>query len=142
MGNWTNVFIPSIPDFLFNPNIIRYLKRIDRFYNNYVSCWITAGSTSPLLFQRLQSGLTDQIDVKFLLLHSPTQPSTTNPSRTSTSIAANPESPATEEAIKAFFSEVHESWIKTIMSPFYQVNMEVRSPVFRARVAGAGKKFL
>jgi hypothetical protein len=22
----------------------RYLKRIDRFYNNYVSCWITGGS--------------------------------------------------------------------------------------------------
>ena len=28
------------------------------------------------------------------------------------------------------------------MSPFYQVNMEVKSPVFRSRVAAAGKKFL
>lgn len=77
-----------------------------------------------------------------MLLHCPSQPSTTNPSRASTSIAANPESPATEEAIKAFFTEVYENWIKTIMSPFYEVNMEVKSPVFRNRVAAAGKKFL
>ena len=81
-------------------------------------------------------------DTKFLLLHCPIQASNTNSSRASTSIAANPESPATEEAIKAFFAEIYENWIKTIMSPFYQVNMEVKSPVFRSRVAAAGKKFL
>jgi len=100
-----------------------YLKRIDRFYNNYVSCWITGGN------------------VKFLLLHCPSQPSATSASRAS-SIGANPESPQTEEAIKSFFMDVYENWIKTIMSPFYQVNMEVKSPVFRSRVAAAGKKFL
>ena len=26
----------------------RYLKCIDRFYNNYVSCFVTGGSLSPL----------------------------------------------------------------------------------------------
>jgi trafficking protein particle complex subunit 2 len=80
-------------------------------------------------------------DIKFLLLHCPSQPSATTASRAS-SIGANPESPQTEEAIKAFFTDVYENWIKTIMSPFYQVNMEVKSPVFRTRVAAAGKKFL
>jgi hypothetical protein len=82
-------------------------------------------------------------DIKFLLLHAPSQPSTTTSStRASTSIAANPTSPQTEEAIRQFFVEVYENWVKTIMSPFYQVNMEVKSPIFRARVAAAAKKYL
>ncbi|KAH8805708.1 trafficking protein-like protein particle complex subunit 2 [Xylogone sp. PMI_703] len=101
-----------------------YLKCIDRFYNNYVSCFITGGN------------------VKFLLLHAPMQPASTSTTRASTSIAANPTSPQTEEAVKQFFTEVYENWVKTIMSPFYQVNMEVKSPIFRSRVAAAGKKYL
>jgi len=102
-----------------------YLKCIDRFYNNYVSCFMTGGN------------------IKFLLLHAPSQPATTGTStRASTSIAANPTSPQTEEAIRQFFVEVYESWVKTIMSPFYHVNMEVKSPVFRARVVNAAKKYL
>ncbi|CAL3970780.1 hypothetical protein PZA11_007211 [Diplocarpon coronariae] len=101
-----------------------YLKCIDRFYNNWVSCFMTGGN------------------VKFLLLHAPSQPAATTTSRASTSIAANPTSPQTEEAIKQFFTEVYENWVKTIMNPFYQVNMEVKSPVFRGKVAAAGKKYL
>jgi hypothetical protein len=81
-------------------------------------------------------------DVKFLLLHAPSQPASATTSRSSTSIGANPTSPQTEEAIKQFFTEIYENWVKTIMSPFYQVNMEVRSPIFRARVVAAGKKYL
>ncbi|KAI1180162.1 Sedlin [Nemania sp. FL0916] len=132
-----------------------YLKCIDRFFNNYVSCFLTGGN------------------VKFLLLHQP--PSTTNPSSTTTgvststttslsslttssmpppqsmglsarsstsTIATNPTSPQTEEAVRAFMLEVYESWVKALMSPFYRVNMEVRSPVFRQRVAAAGRKYL
>ncbi len=76
------------------------------------------------------------IDIKFLLLHAPAQPNTTlrNP--------ATATSPQTEEAIRQFFVEVYESWVKTIMSPFYQVNMEVKSPIFRGKVVAAAKKFL
>ncbi|ORY69862.1 Sedlin [Pseudomassariella vexata] len=101
-----------------------YLKCIDKFFNNYVSCFITGGN------------------IKFLLLHQPTTPVSTASSRSSTSIAANPTSPQTEEAIKSFFIEVYENWVKTIMSPFYRVNMEVSSPTFRQRVAAAGRKYL
>ncbi|KAF6820280.1 trafficking protein particle complex subunit 2 [Colletotrichum musicola] len=101
-----------------------YLKVVDKFFNNYVSCFVTAGN------------------VKFLLLHQPSAPSTTASSRSSTAIGANPTSPATEEAIKNFFQEVYENWVKAIMSPFYRLNMEVKSPVFRARVAAAGRKYL
>ncbi|KAI9762223.1 MAG: hypothetical protein M4579_000546 [Chaenotheca gracillima] len=115
-----------------------YLKVIDRFYNNYVSCFLTGGN------------------IKFLLLHAPPTSSLTNTGSgsnnpasgtsssraSSTSIAANPTSPATEEAIRQFFVDVYEAWIKTIMNPFYLVNMEVKSPVFRTRVAAAGRKYL
>lgn len=81
-------------------------------------------------------------NVKFLLLHQPSAPSSTASSRSSTAIGANPTSPATEEAIKNFFQEVYENWVKATMSPFYRLNMVVKSPVFRARVAAAGRKYL
>ncbi|KAI9876959.1 MAG: TRAPP subunit [Pleopsidium flavum] len=103
-----------------------YLKNIDRFQNNYISCFLTGGT------------------IKFLLLHLPSTPapSSTTSSRASTSIAANPTSQATEDAIRQFMMEVYEVWVKTIMNPFYRVNMEVKSPVFRQRVAAAGRKYL
>lgn len=104
--------------------VSRYLKCIDKFFNNYISCFVTGAG------------------VKFLLLHQPIVPTSTNPSRTSTAIGANPTSPATEEAIKLFFTEVYENWVKAVMSPFYKANMEVTSPVFRARVSAAGRKYL
>lgn len=63
-------------------------------------------------------------------------------SRSSTAIGANPTSPATEEAVRNFFVEVYENWVKAIMNPFYKMNMEVTSPVFRQRVAAAGRKYL
>lgn len=41
-----------------------------------------------------------------------------------------------------FFTDIYENWVKAVMSPFYAANSEVRSPVFRARVAAAGRKYL
>lgn len=102
----------------------RYLKCIDRFFNNYISCFVTGAN------------------VKFLLLHQPTAPTSTSSSRSSTAIGANPTSPATEEAIKMFFTEVYDNWVKAVMNPFYKANAEVTSPVFRQRVAAAGRKYL
>lgn len=114
-----------------NTNIIRsvlidydrYLKCIDKFFDNYISCFVTASNA------------------KFLLLHHPITPSGSG-SRSSTAIGANPTSPATEEAIKLFFQDVYENWVKAVMSPFYSANMEVRSPIFRQRVTAAGRKYL
>jgi hypothetical protein len=62
----------------------------------------------------------------------------------SSSVGANPTSPQTEEAIRLFFWEVYEAWVKTVMSPFFRADGagEVRSPVFRGRVIGAGRKYL
>lgn len=54
----------------------------------------------------------------------------------------NPTSPATEEAVKNFFVDVYDGWVKTIMNPFYVVDDRVTSPIFRQRVASAAKKYL
>lgn len=94
------------------------------------------------LFHTLNTNLTPLSDIKFLLLHAPTAPSASSSSRSSTSIAANPTSPQTEEAIRLFYLDVYENWVKIIMNPFYTVNMEVKSPVFRARILAAAKKYL
>jgi hypothetical protein len=113
----------------------RYLKHIDRYTNHYISAFITGGN------------------IKFILLSFPDTHATSASSRASAASNArssayssattyNPTAPAVEEAIKNFFMELYDSWVKTIMNPFYQVNMPVRSPVFRARVAGAAKKYL
>lgn len=101
-----------------------YLKCIDKFFNNYISCLVTPSN------------------VKFLLLHQPSAPGPGVTSRSSAAIGANPTSPQTEEAIKSFFNEVWESWVKCVMNPFYEVGMEVTSPVFRSKVANAGRKYL
>lgn len=54
----------------------------------------------------------------------------------------NATSPASEDAVKSFFNDVYDSWVKAVMSPFYHKGMPVRSPVFRTRVAAAAKKYL
>lgn len=60
----------------------------------------------------------------------------------SSSIAANPTAPHTEEAVRQFMNEVYENYVKTVMSPFYHQGLEIKSPVFRARVTAAGRKWL
>ncbi|KAL9612783.1 MAG: hypothetical protein Q9167_002618, partial [Letrouitia subvulpina] len=68
--------------------------------------------------------------------------SSTSSATGNTSIANNPTSPQTEEAIRLFFNEVFEVWLKAVMSPFGGTERAVGSPVFRARVVAAGKKYL
>ena len=55
-----------------------------------------------------------------------------------------PDAPATEEAVKNFFVDVYENWVKTVMNPFFHAGNGdvVKSPVFRAKVAAAAKKYL
>lgn len=122
----------------------RYLKHIDTYPP--AAAYITAFLTP--------SG------ARFLLLHQPPHlPSSTNSGSglgsssllgtagsttraSSSSIAANPTSPQTEEAVRQFMNEVYENYVKTAMNPFYKQGMEIKSPVFRTRVTAAGKKWL
>lgn len=121
----------------------RYLKHID---------------TYPPTAAHISAFLTPS-GARFLLLHQPPQLPSSSSSlaasmsssalgggsssrASSTSIAANPTSPQTEEAIRQFLNEVYENYVKTVMSPFYKQGTEIRSPVFRSRVAAAGRKWL
>lgn len=121
-----------------------YLKCVDKFFQNYVSCFITGANTKfMLLHQPLSAANAYSPGLNGSSLAMGNGAGGTAASRASmSSISANPTSTATEEAIKSFFFEVYESWVKAIMSPFYHNNMEIRSPVFRSRVAAAGKKYL
>jgi len=111
-----------------------YLKHIDKYQNSYISCWITGGN------------------VKFLLLTRPSDAALAGAGGSRGSLAGgrsnmvqgtyNPTSPATEEAVKNFFVDVYDVWVKTIMNPFYLLDDKVTSPVFRQRVASAAKKYL
>ena len=129
---------PCISD---TPTNLRYLKSIDRFPpSTYISAFITANN------------------IKFLLLTCPASSADLpgGSSRTSLTSAAssarssaypsaatyNPTAPATEEAVKNFFYEVYDAWLKTLMNPFYGIDMPIGSPVFRGRVAAAAKKYL
>jgi hypothetical protein len=106
----------------------RYLKTIDRHQTTHISAFITGAN------------------VRFLLL-SQASPSPVaaggSSARTNAAFAAfNPLAPATEEAIKNFFLEVYDAWVKTVMSPFWRGDQEIGSLVFRGKVAAAGRKFL
>ncbi|KAJ6120111.1 hypothetical protein N7523_004391 [Penicillium sp. IBT 18751x] len=119
-----------------------YLKHIDTYppAAAYISAFLTpSGARFLLLHQppQLPSGPSSGLGSSSLLGSSA---STTRAS--SSSIAANPTSPQTEEAVRQFMNEVYESYVKTAMSPFYKQGMEIKSPVFRAKVTGAGKKWL
>ncbi|KAI9927651.1 hypothetical protein ASPWEDRAFT_162693 [Aspergillus wentii DTO 134E9] len=120
-----------------------YLKHVDTYppASAYISAFLTPSGT------------------RFLLLHQPPQlPSTASTGASSllgssfsasassrassSSIAANPTSPQTEEAVRQFMNEVYENYVKTVMSPFYRQGLEIRSPVFRSKVTAAGRKWL
>jgi hypothetical protein len=107
-----------------------YLKHVDRHQSSYISAFITGNST------------------KFMLLCNPDTHATSRSSLSVSAAAArqpsgyNPAAPSVEEGVKNFFLEVYDAWVKTIMSPFYSLNAPVRSPVFRARVLGAARKYL
>ncbi|BDD63081.1 Trafficking protein particle complex subunit 2 [Monascus purpureus] len=119
-----------------------YLKHIDTYppASAYISAFLTPSGA------------------RFLLLHQPPQlPSTggtgsgsgassllsgAGSRASSSSVAANPTSPQTEEAVRQFMNEVYENYVKAVMSPFYRQDMEISSPVFRSRVTAAGRKWL
>ena len=134
-----------------------YLKNIDRFQSSHISCFLTGtGMKFLLLHNPDPTGA----------------PGTTNPthghhasldgggglgggigggktgariggaSSATSSVAANPTSPAAEEAVRQFFADVFENWVKTSMNPFYRIDTEIKSPVFRQRVAAAARKYL
>ncbi|KAI8931446.1 hypothetical protein NX059_011773 [Plenodomus lindquistii] len=118
-----------------------YLKHIDKYQNMYISCWITGGNTRFLLLTRPRD---ESLGLGNASGAGGVRGSLAGGRAALGGGVYNPTSPATEEAVKNFMMEVYESWVKTIMSPFFSVGIgeQVKSPVFRARVAAAAKKYL
>jgi hypothetical protein len=140
-------------------NDARYLKRIDHFASSHVSCFLTPTSTKFLLLHLPHPPNTPPSSLA--VQHGPNvfppfapyttsapsssllgRSSTTSSSGGSAAIPNNPTSPQTEEALRLFFTEVYEAWVKAVMNPFQGINRPLNSPVFKARVITAGKKFL
>ncbi|KAL2047385.1 hypothetical protein N7G274_001406 [Stereocaulon virgatum] len=129
-----------------------YLKRVDQFASSHVSTFLTPTSTRFMLLHLPHPPNTAPQSTPSPNSFPPFTPYTSTPASTTTagrsssssttSIPNNPTSPQTEEAIRAFFGEVFEIWMKAIMSPFASVEGKLGSPVFRQRVVAAGKKYL
>ena len=136
----------------------RYLKRVDHFASSHISCFLTPTSTKFMLLHlphppntqppTVPASQNPNIFPPFAPFTTTAPPSSLLRSSTSSStggtatVPNNPTSPQTEEALRLFFVEVYEAWVKAIMNPFQGINKGLGSPVFRARVLQAGKKFL
>ncbi|CAF9927028.1 MAG: hypothetical protein GOMPHAMPRED_004296 [Gomphillus americanus] len=140
-----------------NPQM--YLKRIDHFGSSQVSCFLTPTSTkflllhlphppntspslqnhgqNPHMFPPYASYTTSAPSSSLL-----TRASATGGAGNAATIPTNPASPQAEEAVRLFFTEIFEVWVKSIMNPFQSINKTLSSPVFKSRVLTAGKKFL
>ncbi len=47
-----------------------------------------------------------------------------------------------DDGIKAFFTEVHELYVKTLLNPFYEFNSNITSTVFDGKVLGMARRHL
>ena len=150
-----------------------YLKQIDKFQENYVSCFVSGTGMKFLLLsnpnpERAPGGGVGMVGTGGVrpgggfgqqpqhgrpssraasMASALTRPGSSSGGAGAGSggaggIAASPTSPATEEAIRQFFADVYESWVKTTMNPFYHIDAEIKSLAFRNRVATAAKKYL
>ncbi|PYH85419.1 Sedlin [Aspergillus uvarum CBS 121591] len=126
-----------------------YLKHIDTYppASAYISAFLTPSGARFLLLHQppnaagpnanAGSGITGSS-----ILGGSFSAGSSSARASASSIAANPTSPQTEEAVRQFMTEVYENYVKTVMNPFYRQGMEIRSAVFRSRVTAAGRKWL
>ncbi|CDW90319.1 trapp complex subunit trs20 [Stylonychia lemnae] len=70
--------------------------------------------------QQLKTLFDFYIDARFLLLHEN----------------------RSEDAIKNFFNEVYELFVKVVMNPFYDSNQKIQLSSFEERVKSAARKYL
>lgn len=91
----------------------RYLKTVDNFNNKLISAFLTAGSA----FSSFGPFPLTYLDIKLCLLHE-----TRN-----------------DDGIRAFFNDVWECYIKTLLNPFYAVDGTIKSPAFENKIKAIAK---
>mmetsp|Transcript_11961 Transcript_11961/g.17930 ORF Transcript_11961/g.17930 Transcript_11961/m.17930 type:complete len:131 (-) Transcript_11961:1654-2046(-) len=79
-----------------------YLRIVDRFNDQNVFAFVTAGG------------------VRFLLLHEGRN----------------------EDAVRNFFQEVHELYVRLLLNPFYQFDSPILSPAFDQRIHALARRYL
>lgn len=47
-----------------------------------------------------------------------------------------------EDAVRNFFQEVYELYLRAMLNPFYRLNTPIETPTFDTRVNALGKKFI
>lgn len=47
-----------------------------------------------------------------------------------------------DSAVKSFYQEVHELYVKTLLNPFYKINDPITCPAFDSRVRVLARKYL
>ncbi|MCJ1437281.1 TRAPP subunit [Xylographa pallens] len=135
-----------------------YLKRVDHFASSHVSCFLTPTSVKFMLLHlphppntapsTVSASQNPNVFPPYGPYTTTTPPSSllrasaSSSSGNTAAIPNNPTSPQTEEALRLFFTEVYEAWVKAVMNPFQNINKTLGSPVFKARVVTAGRKFL
>ncbi|MCJ1290522.1 TRAPP subunit [Xylographa carneopallida] len=135
-----------------------YLKRVDHYASSHVSCFLTPTSVKFMLLHlphppniapsTISASQNPNIFPPFGPYTTTAPPSsllrasTSSSSGNTAAIPNNPTSPQTEEALRLFFTEVYEAWVKAVMNPLQNINKTLGSPVFKARVVTAGRKFL
>ncbi|GEQ69408.1 hypothetical protein JCM33374_g3080 [Metschnikowia sp. JCM 33374] len=95
------------------------LGKVDSFYGVSVNAFITQGNIKLVL-------CTDS----------------SGPSTNSESILSSVGSKQDESAIRHFFSETYDLYVKALLNPFYSVNDPIVSPDFDLRVKSMARKYL
>ena len=101
------------------------LGRIDLFYGISVNAFLTQGN------------------IKFLLCHTPnTGPSGSLGAGTGSVVSSSTSSKNEDNAIRQFFMEINELYVKCLMNPLYSVNEPIRSTEFDLKVKLLARKYL
>lgn len=129
------LFVTNLPFFPIITQLIqntkpRYLKTVDKFNEYYVFAYV-APSCSPNLSFFIQKTLSQIFflqknqhfsGVKFLLLQQGEKKN--------------------DDTIRQFLTEAHESYIKVLLNPFYEIGTPITNPEFDAKIKKLAPKYL
>ncbi|CCD25171.1 TRAPP subunit TRS20 NDAI_0E03540 [Naumovozyma dairenensis CBS 421] len=113
-----------------------YLGKVDHFYGLSITAYLTYNG------------------MKFVMIHGDASKSNTNEkditfnyneeinSKTSNGNRNKAMVPLDDNAIRSFYQEVHELYIKALMNPFYNLNDPINDSSFDMRVRRLAKKYI
>ena len=106
-----------------------YLGKVDHFYGLSITAYLTYGG------------------MKFVMIHGTTGDlgGSAGGNISGDDVGGNASKSAVQiddNALKLFYQEVHELYIKTLMNPFYRLNDPITTPAFDKRVRALARKHI